>query len=149
MDRTALTKLIKDTLQDADVRRPEHILYSEDAVVLILCTIAIESGFGEERQQRGHGPALGIVQMEPATFDWLKAKYPRYLGGHTAPEMIHDDALAILACRLRYQASPGALPDASDIEGQWLYYKRNYNSMLGAATRESFMAAHKRFLEAA
>jgi len=138
IDRTQLERLVTDTLK-------KHSLHSDSAVALILATIAQESALGTYIHQI-HGPALGICQMEPATFEWLRGKFPGRLGGREAEELVGNLELSILACRLRYLASPGVLPDADDLEGLWKYYKRNYNSVKGAATREQFMANYKKYL---
>lgn len=55
-------------------------LYSPLAVQLLMKTAAQESGLGYYIKQLGSGPALGILQMEPNTFNshiqWLESKHP-------------------------------------------------------------------------
>ena len=43
-------------------------------------------------------------------------------------------------CRLCYYRAPGALPDEGDPEGQARYWKRYYNTPLGAGTVEKYIA---------
>ena len=43
-------------------------LFSPEAVALVLGTACVESQCGEYIKQMGKGPALGIFQIEPATY---------------------------------------------------------------------------------
>ena len=52
--------------------------YSPDSANLILGTIAQESAYGKYRKQLGDGPALGICQIEPGTFNDIVTNYLRY-----------------------------------------------------------------------
>src|SRR5260370_40232291 len=60
--------LIKDTLTPLG-------LYSADAEELLMATCAQESLLGQYRHQV-NGPAIGIVQDEPADFNDLWKNYP-------------------------------------------------------------------------
>ena len=62
-----MRKLIEDTLK---LLEPE-IKYTDDAINLVERTIAQESAYGKYRRQIGGGPALGISQIEPDTFNDL------------------------------------------------------------------------------
>lgn len=133
--------LIERTLASID-----PVLATPVAVNLLLGTAAQESSLGRYLRQI-HGPAVGAFQMEPATFEWLQAKYedkyPEILG-RSAQDMEWDLRLAIIMARLRYRAIPLALP-AGDIATLAAYWKRHYNTPLGAGTVEEFEANYRRF----
>jgi hypothetical protein len=121
-------------------------LYSPEAEELLMATCAQESLLGKYREQVG-GPALGIFQMEPATFQDICTNYLAYhpaldtkilaLGG-SAQDMINNDELAIAMARVLYLRAPGALPAATDLAAIWAYYKAHYNTPLGAAKQIDF-----------
>ena len=133
-------------------------LYSAGAEELLVATCAQESHMGTYRKQIG-GPALGIFQMEPATFNDIQGNYLRYhhelamrintLGSNgmlhdpSAWELVDNDPLAIAMARVQYLRAPGVLPDPLDLKGLWLYYKAHYNTPAGAATIEQFYRNYK------
>ena len=113
---------------------------SPAAVNLLLGTAAQESFFGRYLRQV-RGPALGVFQMEPATFEWLKEKYADrfpWIAKHFAFHLEWDLRLAIVFARLRYWVVPQPLPDADDLDGLAAYWKANFNSILGAGNVEQF-----------
>lgn len=102
--------------------------------------------------QLGGGPAVGLWQMEPATFLWLAgwvnqrpsllAKVMGYSIG-ISPQVNQLAGNVYLACamaRLRYYVVPEALPGQGDAEAQARYYKAHYNTPAGAATVEEYLA---------
>lgn len=118
------------------------VLLSDSAVNLLLGTAAQESAFGKYTRQLGGGPAVGVFQMEPKTFDWLSAKYAKkfkWLADCVADEMADDICLAIIMCRLRYYVDPLPLLAADDIEGLAKAWKKIYNSELGKGKPEQFI----------
>jgi len=147
-----LRKLICQTLTPIDE------LYSPESLELLMATCAQESHLGTYRQQVG-GPALGIFQMEPATWNDIWANYLVY---HTAlaaevkalqqipslgaREMITNDPLAIAMARVHYLRVPEPLPAMTDLAGLWRYYKAHYNTPQGAATQDEFFANYKRLV---
>ena len=134
-------------------------LYSEEAVNLLLGTCAQESAFGKYRRQLGNGPALGIYQMEPFTYNdcfvnFLKynpdlfAKILKVSGLNQFPdaeEMVNNDVFAACMCRVRYLRAQGAIPRT--IEGQAKYWKQHYNTVKGRGTVEEYLKNWKRFCE--
>ena len=62
MNKVTLRNLITSVLKELN-------LHSDNAVNLLMGTAAQESHLGKYRKQIGGGPALGIFQMEPATFN--------------------------------------------------------------------------------
>ena len=132
-------------------------LHSDNAVNLLMGTAAQESHLGRYRKQLGGGPALGIFQMEPATFDDIMKNYLRYkpelttriervarVSRFKAEDLEHNDLLAICMARVHYLRVKEAIP--SDLEGWARYWKRYYNTSLGKGTEEEFIANYKRFV---
>lgn len=129
-------------------------LVSESAVRLLLGTAAHESHFGTFLRQRGGGPALGVFQMEPATFNWLRDKFVIHskdscpeLAGREAEELEWDLQLSILMARLRYRAVSAPLPEARSVQALAAYWKQHYNTPLGAGTVEEFQENYKKYVE--
>jgi len=124
--------------------------YSVDAANLILGTIAQESYYGKKRKQDGNGPALGIAQMEPATFNDIVKNYLRYHPDITdriktvchvnelnAIELLNNDRLAVCMCRVHYLRVAEKLPIT--IEGYAAYWKKYYNTVKGKGTETEFI----------
>ena len=107
------------------------------------------------------GPALGILQMEPATHDDIWDSYIRYrselmfnlralvpaasTGGvdsHRKSDLLITDLrYAAIMARLLYRRSPKPLPKADDWPAWQTCGKRIYNTSLGAGTVEHFMGS--------
>ena len=123
-------------------------LESPAAVNLLLGTAAQESAFGTYLRQV-KGPALGIFQMEPATFDWMKSKYAeKYDFQNRYPDdMVWDLRLAILLCRLRYLVVSEPLPPAGDIDALAKYWKKHYNTEKGKGTEAQFIANYRKYVQ--
>jgi len=124
-----------------------------------MATAAQESHLGVFRRQLNGGPALGIFQMEPATYNDLWANFLKFhknletdlcaLATTQPPrpvEMVTNDAFAILAARVQYLRSPDPLPEATDLEGLWAEYKRRWNTPEGAATHDQFVANYRKYV---
>jgi hypothetical protein len=145
MNPQELRTLIQQTLEP-------HDLYSPEAEELLMATCANESHLGQYRMQID-GPARGIFQEEQEDLADLYTNFlkyhPQYLnavGQHTAEDLVENDSLAILVCRLHYYRFPDKLPEANDIEGIWSLYKLRYNTPEGAATHDGFMACYQRYV---
>lgn len=135
-------------------------MYSEAAEQLVMGTIAQESD-GTFLKQIGGGPALGIIQMEPATHKdiWLNfLKYTDCLAGDLRElvsaeadeafesrgypdelELMTNLKYAVAMCRVHYWRKPQSLPDANDINGLAEYWKEHYNTFKGAGTVRQFI----------
>lgn len=124
---------------------------------LVTCTAIAESGLTYLRQH-GNGPALGVFQIEPATFWDI---YNRYLDGRAdlrarldplasgqAPleQLVTNLAFSAAICRLRYWMSPEPLPPADDADAMGAYWKAIYNTPLGAGRAAKFAALYRRHL---
>ena len=114
-------------------------LYSLSAEKLLLGTAAVESRFTFRRQFNG-GPALGLFQMEPATFNWLMGgflsskkhsdlkKIVLLIAGRTNPipsDLVINDAFAAAMARIRYYTVPAPIP--STLKEQGFYWWQYYN----------------------
>lgn len=134
-------------------------LYSANAEELLCFTCAVESNGGEFIVQE-NGPALGIFQMEPNTFTDLfqnfiykRAALLNLLALNLAcpqlpraDRMIYDLKFAAAMARLFYERCPGSLPEATDVDGMWDYYKQFYNTPKGAAKKAQSIKAYQAFI---
>lgn len=125
---------------------------SEAAIRLLLMIAAHESGgFMYTRQKRG--PALGLFQMEPPTFehvcDYIRRRAARFamLPSHYPPERMitHPEYAAALA-RVYLLTKPEPLPAADDLPALASYAKRHWNTELGKATPEQYLDAYKHYV---
>jgi hypothetical protein len=116
------------------------------AVNLLTGTALVESR-AARLVQMGGGPALGVWQMEPATHDalWqMLGDDPAHADLETrvrrmtcsdiprVQQMIGNLRYACAMARVKYRFDPEALPDAKDAGGLCAYWKRVYNTALGA-----------------
>jgi hypothetical protein len=144
MDAASLRQLIKDVLTAIGE-------YSPDAEELLMATAANESNLGRYRTQSGGGPGRGIFQIEALDFNDIWANYLKYHADlatkvkalnndvqGTVDDLINNDRYSIGLCRVHYMRAKGALPSAQDLDAIWAYYKRWYNTPLGAAVEGIF-----------
>lgn len=127
----------------------------ESAMQLLLGTAMQESKL-TYLHQLGGGPALGLWQMEPATKDdilrWIKWEETNPAHSHlheTISELIGslplvDDLVgnlyyACAMCRVHYYRVPEKLPRAYDFVGHAEYWKKYYNTPLGAGTISQYL----------
>ena len=152
MHREQLRELIQEVLEQVQLDSPE-------AVELLLGTAAVESQLGRYIKQI-NGPALGIFQMEPNTEDDIWKNYLEYKEELAedvrtfVPEVRFKDAdlkwniaYQILMARIHYLRVPEALPGVDDIEGQAAYWKKYYNTHLGAGTVEKYITCYKLYVK--
>ena len=124
-------------------------LYSVAAEELLVITCGQESVGGTYFMQNDawgfpRGPAMGIYQMEPATYldlwnnflayhpMWLDRLHPGETPHANVGRLVYDLKYATMIARLNYYRVKEALPQ--DLEGQFRYYKKYWNTDLGAAT---------------
>lgn len=124
------------------------VTFSRAATELLLGTALHESGGLAHRRQISGGPARGFFQMEPATHNdiWdnflafratLRSEVEALLSDPRADrihELEFNDNYAAGMARVHYLRAPDALPQAGDLIGQSNYWKRHYNTPLGAGT---------------
>jgi hypothetical protein len=134
--------------------------YSKAAEELLVFTCAAESVGGTYLKQIS-GPALGIYQMEPATFTdiWVNYLYHRqdkinllslHLGVSKIPypeQMVYDLRFATAMARFHYLRQKEALPNHDDLEGIWKYYKKYWNTELGKAKKAESIKLYKKFIQ--
>lgn len=128
---------------------------------LLLSTAGQESHCGEYFTQI-KGPALGIFQMEPPTVNDLYQSYliptgrvdmVRQFSSIAAWEdpmlisLVGELFYATALARMNYYRRAEAHPAFNDFGGMWRYYKKYWNSELGAATEAEFKANWKRFVK--
>jgi hypothetical protein len=123
-----------------------HNLWSYDSEELLMLTAAQESRLGYWIHQLGNGPALSPWQIEPATFDWLRGKFPAYLGGRDSSELVYDLRLGALTARVRYLADPEKLPSRFDVEAMARMWKRVFNTSLGKGTWQEANEAYFKYV---
>ena len=118
--------------------------YSPAAEQLVLGTGITESRL-RYLKQIGRGPALGIYQMEPATFRDIIANFLKYAPEKDLIEDLRDQrpttqsievcynlAYATAMCRAHYRRQKPALPRAGNAIGLAKYWKQWYNTKYGA-----------------
>ena len=134
------------------------VMYSEDAEELLMFTCAVESDGGHYLKQI-KGPALGIYQMEPETYNDLWQNYIKernsvsliLLSNFDASRMPSEDRLiydlrfATAMARLHYARFPEKLPLKNDVIGLWEYYKKYYNTASGKAQHDLAIAKYVKF----
>ncbi|MDL2262466.1 hypothetical protein LJC11_03070 [Bacteroidales bacterium OttesenSCG-928-I21] len=149
MNKNQLRDLIKRVLRELD-------LYSKNAEDLLMGTAAQESHLGEYIRQI-KGPALGIFQMEPATFSDIENNYLRYkpdlkakikaianIQDFSAEQLEYNLALAICMCRVHYLRVKSPIP--SSLDGYARYWKEHYNTHKGRGTVEEFISNYKKYV---
>ena len=145
-----MRKFVEDTLT-------EFGYFTKDSANLVLGTIAQESSYGKYRRQLGDGPALGIAQMEPNTFNDIVENFLKYrpyiidaikrtcdITELKAEDLETNDKLAICMCRVQYLRCKEKIPDT--IEGYAKLWKLRYNTPLGAGTEEEFIKNYNKYV---
>lgn len=145
-----LKYIIRPVLTDLD-------LWSIESEQLILGTACQESKCGLYLKQLGNGPALGIYQMEPATHDDLFENFLKYKPNlrekvwlyvdkkrQMASEMLGNLYYATAMCRVHYLRVPELIP--SGLREQAKYWKKYYNTELGAGTVDEYIKSWEQFV---
>ena len=167
IDKNQLQVLIESTLKETDERILKYNssynglkFYSPEAVQLLMGTAAQESRLGTYILQIGSGIAKGVFQMEDATHNDIFANYLSYRENiklaicgiadvsHIRPDrLIFNLKYAILLARVQYMRVPEKLPTLNDLTAQAKYWKKWYNTPLGAGTEKEFIANYHRYLD--
>jgi hypothetical protein len=137
-----LDEVVIPTLKELD-------MYSEEACLLVVGT-AIQESRLHYLKQIPSGIAKGVCQMEEATHDDIWDNFLAYkpeikakVMGLANPTMDLVDQLkgnlyySVAMCRIHYYRVSEALP--SDLKGMAKYWKKYYNTPLGAGTEEEFI----------
>lgn len=152
IDKDQLRNLIRSTLRYLEPEIP----FSENAIELLMLTIAQESHMGDYINQI-KGPAKGIIQMEPATekdiwnnflkFNPTLAKKIDNLKDKTewTDDLMSDLDYQIAMLRVHYFRVKESLPDHKFIGDIASYYKRHYNTVKGKATIQEATNNYQRY----
>jgi len=120
-------------------------------------TAAAESDMGSFLAQTP-GPALGIYQMEPFTYDCIYNNFlvyrpllsqkiaKLYMPTLGVEQLAGNLFYATAMARLKYLRSPRALPRKEDIDGLALTWKLDYNTKDGAGTVEKFKEKYNKYV---
>lgn len=144
--------IIKPALEDL-------IMYSPEAEELLVFTCAVESN-GCSYIKQVNGPALGIYQMEPRTYNDIWQNYVIKKGSlvltmisnfHASfmpdeQRLMYDLRFATAMARLHYARVNEPLPRKDDIDALWCYYKIYYNTKLGAAQKAESIKKYSTYL---
>ena len=145
--------IVKSSLNDL-------LLYSKEAEELLVFTCATES-IGGTYLHQVNGPALGIYQMEPATYNdiWQNYIYPN--GSLTLrlfsnfnissvpseERLIYDLRFATAMARIHYRRINSPLPLSNNVDSIWDYYKKYYNTSQGKALKEDSINRYHDFVQ--
>jgi hypothetical protein len=120
----------------------ELVLFSQDAVELLLFTCAVESN-GASFLKQINGNSLGIYQMTPENYNDLWQNYINKkqtllltlilnfdIGRMPSEDkLIYDLRFATIMARLQYHRFSSDLPQKDDVNSIWLFYKKYYNPL--------------------
>lgn len=122
----------------------------------MIATAAIESNCGDTIKQI-KGPALSAWMVEPRTHDsvWVNCDYLKKPRNRThikalmikkSPLSVHNNLIispmyACVMARLKYAMDQEALPPHNEQFEIYKYYKRIFNTALGASTFDKFKSA--------
>jgi hypothetical protein len=117
----------------------------ENLVRLLMMICAHESGGFTYCKQKGGGLALGLFQMERATFEHVMGylertgKFPAINRAMPFERMLIDVEFATAMARAYLWTFPEALPEADDLESLAAYAKQYWNTEKGAATATKYL----------
>lgn len=126
---------------------------------LILGTGAHESSGFRYLHQLGSGPARGLFQMEPATFNDLWERFPpegpigmklRKIAA-SYPVPLHDQlmsnlSLSVAMCRIHYYVRPFTMPETVTVSDLAAIWKEHYNTRLGKGRVEDFIKNYDQYV---
>ena len=126
---------------------------SKSAVNLLMMIAAHESGGFSYVKQVG-GPALGLFQMEPASFfDTVrymrerKDRFSNILSNELVPEyMAFYGPLAAAMARVYLMRFPEPIPAHDDIDGLARYAKKYWNTEKGKARWTDYRDAYLKYV---
>lgn len=129
-----------------------HLNIGGRAAEELLLGTALQESRLQYLHQLGGGPARGVFQMEPATHKDLWENYLKFkpelaekvndLALFNAPKINQLDGnmyYAAAMTRVHYRRVKKPLPKAGDLKAQADYWKRYYNTYLGAGTVEEYI----------
>jgi len=126
----------------------------ENAKKLLLETAAAETGLGEA-VDTSWWTGIGLMQFDKIGFDDVKQRTSPavkdkvlHCFGIDIDRVEHTDLrwsplLSLVFARLKYRLVPSAIP--STLEGRAAYWKKWYNSELGAGTPQHYIESAKKY----
>lgn len=136
----------------------KHIgMWAENSENLMVGTALTESGGLKYITQLNGGPARGPFQQEPISFTHVLQYLDRKpelrklvmdFASSSIPlpgQLIWNFGFATAMARVYYWTFPEPLPDADDLRGMANYYKKYWNTELGAATPELYIRWYRRY----
>ncbi|MBO9497465.1 hypothetical protein J7438_25760 [Thalassotalea sp. G20_0] len=125
-------------------------LPDSESAIRLLCMIAAHESGDFHYIKQINGPALGIFQMEPATYDdvvaYIKHNQERFVMlAHDLPNpaeyMAFNPVFGAAIGRVYLLRIPEQLPQPFDIDGLAQYAKDHWNTYLGAAQWKDYRDA--------
>jgi len=125
----------------------------KDATIrLMVGTISQETDLGMYKDRTPHKYGEGLTQVDAGLpykdilergGKWLDIAADKFgidfsIIKHR--DLAYSPLVGIILCRVKYKLVPSSIP--KDYNGQWTYYKRWYNSFLGAATQDEFKESY-------
>ena len=150
IDKTQLREMIDEITEYLGIQ-------SEAGTNLLMGTAAQESKLGTYFKQIGGGPALGIFQMEPDTEEDIWENFLLYNGVMNSrirdlvrevvelPLLKYNIAYQIAMARMQYYRHSETLPKADNVWQLATYWKKYYNTPLGAGTAQDFVDNFQRY----
>lgn len=133
--------------REVDSHLREMNLYSDRASMAIMMIIAHESNKGRHWRQI-NGPALGLIQMEPATHDdtWMHCdtiKTRAYRIGivNDVTQLEYDLRYNVFMARCRLLMDVKPLPATEETMAEYL--KSYWNSDMGKATAQKYLQDYR------
>ncbi|MES2182350.1 MAG: hypothetical protein V4493_09660 [Pseudomonadota bacterium] len=133
-----------------------EILGGGDNAVRLLCeTAAAETQCGTAVDRTPNGAGRGLFQCDKSPFtdtvtrakqsdiDALKTAFGFDLREIDWATLNYSPLIAAAVCRLHYKLRPGSIP--LDLKGRAEYWKKQYNSVLGAGTVGHYLESVARF----
>ncbi|MBL4613611.1 MAG: hypothetical protein JKY27_01880 [Magnetovibrio sp.] len=128
----------------------------------LLVGTAIQESHVTYLKQLGGGPALGVMQIEPATHDDVWTNYLAYrndlakvvLGfaagdSHDADQMPWNMGYGVAMARLIFWRQSDPMPtDANDLQALGQYWKDHYNTINGAGTVDEWVENYTKYATA-
>ena len=130
----------------------------EAAIQLMVATASQETHLGQLKDPTVYRAGAGIMQVDPIGIEdiqlrgrkWIKfckTKWDIHLDRVKHRELNEAAFLCVVTARVRYKVVPKPLPKLNDVDAQWNYYKKYYNSYAGVATKDEFIRNRKRALK--
>ena len=127
----------------------------------LLVGTAVQESHLTYLKQLGTGPALGVMQIEPATHDDVWINYLDYRkeaasmmlefsvgSDHSADQLPWNLAYCVAMARMVFWRQPSAIPaDASDLEALGQYWKAHYNTAGGAGTAQEWVSNYQKHVQ--